>query len=89
MNDRLIFHFGAEGLGLQHRPTCQEFGIGVREVSRRRGAGKVALDDPQPTEACVAEAHRFVYDRIEYRCKIARRGVDKLHNLGGRGLLRN
>src|SRR6516165_10576742 len=47
----------------------------------------LAVKSQKATKSGAAQTHRFFQHRIEHRAKMARRGVDDLQYLGGRGLL--
>jgi len=53
----------------------------------REPAELLAIPELQATADGTAQCVRLLHYRLEYRCEVARRGVDDLQYLGGRGLL--
>jgi len=58
-----------------------------RHAMQSRGVEALVLVGPQDAERGVAEPRRLFKHLLEHRCEIARRAVDNLQYLGGRGLL--
>ena len=58
-----------------------------RHAARRHGMETLAVVGVEHSERRLAQPHRLFQHRIEHRRQIARRGVDHLQHLGGRGLL--
>src|SRR3954453_12746378 len=65
---------------------AQQLGERARDTAHRNGAELAALIELQLAEGDVAQSVRFLQDRVEHWCQIARRAVDHLQDLGGRSL---
>ena len=63
------------------------FGESGRDAQQRHPFDAFAIVRQERAERRPAQPHRPLQHRIEHRCQIARRRVDHLQHLGGRGLL--
>src|SRR5215469_18437881 len=65
----------------------QSFGHCCRETAHCDTAELFAVPELQTAEAGIAQAVRLLDDRTEHGGEVARRAIDDLQYLGGRGLL--
>src|SRR5215472_13039659 len=67
--------------------SCRIDAIKTRVSAQCHGVSVLALDPPNVSVSCLAQAQRLIQYSIEYRREVAGRGVDDLQYLGRCGLL--